>query len=194
MAKDEKRGNLRDAVHFIKRKGDKGSTVPDVAEAFGRTQSTADNWLRTAEARGFLRRTKPEAGTSEGAMDGKAGRPPCTYTITAKGSKWTDTAEAKALPVHVKDYPNGMAKTKTKPAKSKPAKAAKTARKAPAKAKAASKPKTSAKVKAEPTKADKVKAKRERDAKAKRDKRAAAKAAPAIVESVAGEPAPVAAE
>jgi predicted ArsR family transcriptional regulator len=133
MAKD-KTGNIRDAVKFCGKHKD-GASAPMVAEAFGRSQSTADNWLRSAADRGFLKVFRPQPGDYQG-QQGHVGRPPCLYEITAKGSKFVESPEAKAIPQRTRDDLDGPRKAKAE-AKPKKAKAEAKPKKAKAEAKRA---------------------------------------------------------
>lgn len=186
MAK--KTGNLRDAVKFCSKQKD-GATVPMLIEEFGRSKTTADNWLRTATVRGFLKSFKPKTGDYEG-QQGHPGRPPCIYEITVKGTKWLASPEAKAMTDRVRNDLDVPRKAKAKTA-------AKTSKKVSKSKKTATKPKT---VKVKTVKMDKarkaksddaaskLKAKRERDAAVKREKRAASKAPVVKPEAPAPEP------
>ena len=178
-------------IHCLKKAARRksGITSPEISEELERPQSTVDNWMRKGVDRGYLESYRPKPGECAGQME-RVGRPPCTYTITAKGREVAKAGEvpglkrgpkpkaakaapkAKAKPAKAKAKP---AKAKAKPAKAKGRKSA--AKPKPKRSKPATPPKAKARTEAEVL-ADKkaAKAKRDKASRARRKEKAKAAA------------------
>lgn len=170
-------------IHCLKKAARRksGITSPEISEELSRPQSTVDNWMRKGVDRGYLESYRPKPGECAGQME-RVGRPPCTYTITAKGREVAKAGEVPGLkrgpkpkaakPSAAKAKPSPKAKGRKSAAKPKP-KAAKPKAK-PKRSRPATPPKAKARTEAEVL-ADKKAAKAKRD-KASRARRKAEKA------------------